>query len=172
MDITQQLKEYLEAAPEERDLAHGNLLLLKLSGNRIGYNMIERCRPKYAAHIERQLRKYYLFRIRGVQHEEVQEMQKKVEKIVEENISLAVATDQAPKAGMREDHASLPEEIQKLYDDNLEILVNMRKLHAKMRSLSLAESPCPDSEVYPFLKELIKLDKKLHANWEKYDTYK
>ena len=29
----------------------------------------------------------------------------------------------------------------------------------------------PDSERYPFLKELISLDKKLHANWEAYDHY-
>ena len=47
----------------------------------------------------------------------------------------------------------------------------MRELHLRLRSLSLENSTCPDSERYPFLKELISLDKKLHANWEAYDHY-
>ena len=28
-----------------------------------------------------------------------------------------------------------------------------------------------DSERFPFLKELIELDKRLHKNWEEYDHY-
>ena len=32
-------------------------------------------------------------------------------------------------------------------------------------------SPFPDGDRYPFVKELIELDAKYHANWEKYDTY-
>ena len=44
-------------------------------------------------------------------------------------------------------------------------------LDPRLRSLSLENSTCPDSERYPFLKELIALDKKLHANWEAYDHY-
>ena len=47
----------------------------------------------------------------------------------------------------------------------------MRELHLKLRSLSLENVTCPDSERYPFLKELIRLDKKLHDNWDKYDHY-
>lgn len=47
----------------------------------------------------------------------------------------------------------------------------MRELHLKLRSLSLETAPCPDSERYPFLKELIDLDKKMHANWEEYDHF-
>lgn len=47
----------------------------------------------------------------------------------------------------------------------------MRELHLRLRSLSLENSTCPDSERFPFLKELIALDKKLHANWEAYDHY-
>ena len=47
----------------------------------------------------------------------------------------------------------------------------MRELHLKLRSLSLENVTCPDSERYPFLKEIISLDKKLHSNWERYDHY-
>ena len=47
----------------------------------------------------------------------------------------------------------------------------MRELHLKLRTLSTQQVSCPDSERYPFLKELIALDKQLHENWEVYDHY-
>ena len=75
------------------------------------------------------------------------------------------------KTGKRIDHDSLPDEIKAKYVENLSILQRMRELHLKLRSLSLDTSPCPDSERYPFLKELINLDKKMHANWEEYDHF-
>ena len=47
----------------------------------------------------------------------------------------------------------------------------MREVHLRLRSLSLVDHPCPDSERYPFLKELIELDKKYRGNWKAYDEY-
>ena len=47
----------------------------------------------------------------------------------------------------------------------------MRELHLKLRTLSLDNATCPDSERYPFLQEIIKLDKKLHENWYTYDHF-
>lgn len=173
-NLTQKIKEYLDASPQERDLNHGNLLLLKLSGNRITYNMIARNPSKFAAHIESRLQKFYNFRVRNVTHQQVQDMEEKVRVIVENSIPLAVSADKEREehpAGRRPDHDSLPQDIQELFEKNLEILVVMRKTHKKLRELSLQNSPCPDSERYPFLKELISLDKKLHANWKKYDSY-
>ena len=75
------------------------------------------------------------------------------------------------KAGKRADHDSLPIEIQALYVENGNIIHKMRELHMRLRSLSVENATCPDSERYPFLKELIRLDKKLHENWDKYDHY-
>ena len=80
-------------------------------------------------------------------------------------------TGESFKQGKRDDHDQLPDEIQALYVENLGIVQKMRELHLKLRSLSLEKSPCPDSERYPFLKELIALDKRLHSNWETYDHY-
>ena len=48
----------------------------------------------------------------------------------------------------------------------------MRRLHMQLQLLSVENSTCPDSERYPFLKELIDLDKQYHANWEQYDHFK
>ena len=80
-------------------------------------------------------------------------------------------SDEEFRKGKRADHDRLPEEIQALYVENLELLHRMREVHLKLRSLSLQQVSCPDSERYPFLKEIIELDKKSHENWKTYDHY-
>ena len=75
------------------------------------------------------------------------------------------------KRGRRADHDSLPPEIQALYVENLSVLRRMREVHLRLRNLSLETATCPDSERYPFLKELIDLDKKYRSNWQGYDNY-
>jgi hypothetical protein len=54
----------------------------------------------------------------------------------------------------------------------MSIMQQMRRLHTQLQLLSVENSTCPDSERYPFLKELIALDKRYHANWEQYDHFK
>ena len=98
-------------------------------------------------------------------------MQKEVDVIVADHIPLAAKADETPQKGKRLDHDSLPDDIKAKYVENLSLLQRMRELHLKLRSLSLDTAPCPDSERYPFLKELIDLDKKMHANWEEYDHF-
>lgn len=169
--FTQQIKEWLEQHHDERDYATGALFLLKLSGNQIMYrNLIANPSAK-ADFIEYQIQKYYNFRVQDLTHEQVVEMEKEVEQIVAEHIPLAAEADECPAKGKRADHDSLPDEIKAKYVENLSLLQRMRELHLRLRSLSLENSSCPDSERYPFLKELIALDKKLHANWEAYDHY-
>lgn len=83
----------------------------------------------------------------------------------------AVSASPKFKAGIRADHDLLPAEIQALYVENASILQKMRELHLILRNLSLDNVACPDSERYPFLKELIELDKKYHSNWKAYDSF-
>ncbi len=170
--FTRLIKAWLETPSDERDYAVGALYLLKLSGNQIMYrNLIANPKGK-AEFIEYQIRKYYNFRVQALTHEEVEEMQKQVDVIVTEHISLAAKVDEQPPAkGKRDDHDTLPDEIKACYVENLSLLQRMRELHLQLRKLSLDDVPCPDSERYPFLKELIELDKRLHANWETYDHY-
>lgn len=75
------------------------------------------------------------------------------------------------RTGKRPDHDSLPDEIKALYVENLSLLHEMRELHMQLRHLSTENATCPDSERYPFLKELIAKDKQYHKNWETYDRY-
>lgn len=168
--FTEQIKQWLETPSNQRDYSVGALYLLKLSGNQIMYRNIVAQLDRRHDFVDYQIQKYYNFRVQALTHAQVEEMQQKVDVIVAEHISLAANADEH-KTGKRIDHDSLPDEIKAKYVENLSILQRMRELHLKLRYLSLDTSPCPDSERYPFLKELIELDKKMHANWEEYDHF-
>lgn len=168
--FTELIKQWLETPSDQRDYSVGALYLLKLSGNQIMYRNIVAQLDRRHDFVDYQIQKYYNFRVQALTHAQVEEMQQQVDVIVAEHISLAANADEH-KTGKRDDHDSLPDEIKAKYVENLSILQRMRELHLKLRSLSLDTSPCPDSERYPFLKELIELDKKIHANWEEYDHY-
>lgn len=168
--FTEQIKQWLETPSDQRDYSVGALYLLKLSGNQIMYRNIVAQLDRRHDFVDYQIQKYYNFRVQALTHAKVEEMQQQVDVIVTEHISLAANADEH-KTGKRIDHDSLPDEIKVKYVENLSILQRMRELHLKLRSLSLDTAPCPDSERYPFLKELIELDKKMHANWEEYDHF-
>lgn len=168
--FTELIKQWLETPSDQRDYSVGALYLLKLSGNQIMYRNIVAQLDRRHDFVDYQIQKYYNFRVQALTHAQVEEMQHKVDVIVAEHISLAANADEH-KTGKRIDHDSLPDEIKAKYVENLSILQRMRELHLKLRSLSLDTAPCPDSERYPFLKELIELDKKMHANWEEYDHF-
>ena len=159
--FTEQIKEWLEAPEDKRDYTVGALYLLKLSGNQIMYKNIIRCINSRKQFVEYQLQKYYNFRVAALTHAQVEEMSAKVDTIAEDD----------RRTGKRADHDSLPDDVKAKFVENLSILQRMRELHLRLRSLSLDNATCPDSERFPFLKELISLDKKLHANWEAYDHY-
>ena len=169
--FTELIGQWLQTPEAERDYTIGALYLLKLSGNQIMYRNIVAQLDRRHDVVEYQLQKYYNFRVQALTHAQVEEMSAQVEQIVADHIPLATEADKQPQKGKRVDHDSLPDDIKARYIENLSLLQRMRELHLRLRSLSLDNAPCPDSERYPFLKELISLDKKLHANWEAYDHY-
>lgn len=186
--FTERLGLWLKAAPDERDYADGCTMFLQLTGRVVMYKNLLAVRDM--PRLETELQAKYDFRVRGLTHDQVTEMSVHVEKIAE-NLELS---DERPspdgslnskpssldctrpssldcKRGKRPDHDTLPPEIQALYVENLSVLRRMREVHLRLRSLSLVDHPCPDSERYPFLKELIELDKKYRGNWKAYDEY-
>lgn len=180
--FTAQLQEWMNTPDSLKDWNKGAILLLQLSGNQIMYRNISVNPKGKAEFIKGQLQKYLNFRLQQLTKDQVQEMQAKVDIIVKNVIKpAATSLDGSPsdkseefadfKAGKRADHDSLPVYIQALYIENLNIVHRMRELHLKLRSLSLENASCPDSERYPFLQEIIKLDKKLHENWYTYDHF-
>lgn len=171
-EFTEKIQQWLDTPHEQRDYEQGALYLLKLNGNQIMYrNLMSNPRGK-AEFIEYHLRKHYSFRVKDLTHAQVVAMDKQVEEIVKKHNTF---TEDNPakefKQGKRADHDTLPDEIQALYVENLSLLQRMREVHLRLRTLSTADAPCPDSERYPFLKELIELDTRLHANWDRYDHY-
>lgn len=196
--FTAKLQEFLNTPDAKKDWAEGAVMLLQLSGNQIMYRNISMNPKGKAEFIKGQLQKYLNFRLQQLTHDEVDEMQKQVDAIVKDVIKPNVPANapegsagqgfasQQPskgqavgkseefaefKAGKRADHEMLPDEVKALYAENLDIVHRMRELHLKLRSLTLENATCPDSERYPFLKEIIALDKKLHENWDAYDHY-
>jgi hypothetical protein len=169
-NFTELLNTWLTTPAEERDYTVGALYLLKLTGNAIMYRNVVANIDARHEFIEYQLQKYYNFRVQDITHEQVEEMAAQVETIVATELSLSTESEEFRK-GKREDHEQLPDEIKACYVENLSLLQRMRELHLQLRNLSLDNAPCPDSDRYPFLKELIKLDKQMHENWDKYDHY-
>lgn len=172
--FTEQIKQWLEKPESERDYTVGALYLLKLSGNQIMYKNIIAQIDRRHDFVEYKLQKYYNFRVQAMTHAQVEEMASQVATIADEHHltdDASTVPEDERRLGKREDHDALPDEVKAKYVENLSLLQRMRELHLLLRSLSLENSTCPDSERYPFLKELIALDKKLHVNWEAYDHY-
>jgi hypothetical protein len=173
--FTEQLRLWIELPEAERNYSVGALYLLKLSGNPIMYRNIVANIDKRHEFINYELQKYYNFRVQSLTHDQVTQMQLQVDEIIQRDIPLAanadVETRLENRKGKRADHDSLPQNIQDLFTQNLSILQKMRELHLQLRNLSTTEATCPDSARYPFLKELIKLDKSLHENWKQYDEF-
>lgn len=171
--FTDKLQAWLSQPREDRDWDEGALMLLQLTGNKIMYRNLSVNPEGKANFIEGKLQQYLEFRLAELTHEQVKEMEHAVEEIVKEHTEFKSDNNEAKnfKAGKRADHDTLPEEIQALYVENLDIVHRMRELHLKLRTMSTTDSTCADSDRYPFLKEFIKLDKKLHDNWNLYDHF-
>ena len=177
------IQQWLDTPDTERDYVLGALYLLKLTGNHVMHNnyiaKIDNDTTRRA--IEYNLQKYYNFRIAQLTHEQVEEMARKAEKIADElHLDEAEKNEEEDgkrktwKPGKRDDHDQLPEEIAACYVENLDVLRRMREIHLQLRFLSglgPTKEICPDSDRYPFLKELIALDKQYHSNWDKYDHF-
>ena len=179
--FTLKLQEWMNTPASERDYEQGATFLLQLTNNKILYRNISRDPKRHAEFIEFKIKRYLQYRLQDLTHEEVQAMQQQVDGIVQEHALDKEAPSQqgdAPgseaqewRGGKRADHDTLPPEIQALYVENASINQKMRELHLQLRMLSTANSTCPDSDRYPFLKEIIELDKRYHQNWQEYDRY-
>lgn len=170
--FTQELQDFFRKEEHDRDYNRGALMLLQLTGNKIMYRNIAPSASKRAKFINRELQKHYNLRLQQITHEQVESMQKQVDEIERRRLSLRSNNPASDfKKGKRADHDTLPDEIQALYVENLGLLQRMREVHTRLRLLSTEGKTCPDNDRYPFLKDLIALDKQLHRNWEQYDHF-
>lgn len=198
LELTPEIKEWLDTPPDQRDYDRGALLVGKVTRNRILMANLSRDPKAKASTIEYHLRKIYSKRLADITHGQVGEMLRQCDKI-SRSIGLPPLTADSPvstgsagspespphpplpscgqshgsafQKGKRADHDELPPEIQKLWVDNGEIRLRMRECHTHIRLINATNSTCPDSDRFPWAKQLIAYDKQYRDNWNRYDHY-
>ena len=170
--LTERLQVFLDTPREDRDWNEGAILLLQLTNNTIMYRNLSINPKGKAEFIEGKLRAFLKARREVEAHDEVIILQEQVNAIVENHTEFKENNEAKEfKAGKRADHDRLPEDIQALYVENLDLVHRMRELHLRLRLLSDSTKQVPAAERKPLLDEFINLDKKLHANWDVYDHF-
>ena len=118
-------------------------------------------RPLYLKeHILAELNKHLKYRLDDLTRSEVRTLDIKVQQNVNETLT-------ANHTGKREDHDSLPPEIQALWDDNADIYKRLKDKFEECKSLN--DKPACDR--YEVLKILAELDDKYRAQMKAYDSY-
>lgn len=170
--LTERLQDFLDTPREDRDWNEGAILLLQLTNNTIMYRNLSINPKGKAEFIEGKLRAFLKSRREVEAHDEVIILQEQVNDIIENRTEFKEDNEAKEfKAGKRADHDKLPEDIQALYVENLDLVHRMRELHLRLRLLSDSTKQVPAVERKPLLDEFISLDKKLHANWDAYDHF-
>lgn len=170
--LTERLQNFLDTPREDRDWNEGAILLLQLTNNTIMYRNLSINPKGKAEFIEGKLRAFLKARREVEAHDEVIILQEQVDAIIENRTEFKEYNEAKEfKAGKRADHDRLPEDIQALYVENLDLVHRMRELHLRLRLLSDSTKQVPAAERKPLLDEFINLDKKLHANWDAYDHF-
>ena len=171
-NLTDKLQDFLDTPREDRDWNEGAILLLQLTNNTIMYRNLSINPKGKAEFIEGKLRAFLKSRREVEAYDEVLILQEQVNAIIENRTEFKEDNEAKEfKAGKRADHDRLPEVIQALYVENLDLVHRMRELHLRIRLLSDSTKQVSAAERKPLLDEFINLDKKLHANWDAYDHF-
>ena len=171
-NLTDKLQDFLDTPREDRDWNEGAILLLQLTNNTIMYRNLSINPKGKAEFIEGKLRAFLKSRREVEAYDEVLILQEQVNAIIENRTEFKEDNEAKEfKAGKRADHDRLPEDIQALYVENLDLVHRMRELHLRLRLLSDSTKQVLAAERKPLLDEFINLDKKLHANWDAYDHF-
>lgn len=181
--FTEDIRAWLDLSEEERDLIVGAGMLLKLNRNAWMHQRI--IKKGDMALLEYQLKKHFNIRLQGLTIDALARMDEEVVKEVAETLNtdapapyeapeddVAVLhvdndTPQATRRGRREDHDSLPADVQALYDRGGELFYRMKQTHATLGTM-LDAAPC---DRYEYCKLLKDLHDEYRLNWERYDNF-
>lgn len=170
--FTKDLQQYLTTPREERDYERGALLLLQLNRNRFMHARL--LRRKNWDKLEYELKKHLNIRLEGLTTREVQEMEKRELpriKLSMEARRPILSTDKdftgGTYKGRREDHDSLPVEVQALYERNADLYFKMKQTFETLKTME-DQTACDRHEL---LTILVGLDKEYRQNWNAYDTF-
>ncbi len=172
--LTEAIQRWLGTVPEERDILAGATLLLQLNRNQAMFNTITRKPAKEADRLEYELRKHLRIRLDNMTVSDVIKMETKVmpsaEQVIE-TYSFVSTDDELSEGriarGRRSDHDTLPESIQSLWDNNINLYHKIKLLFEELKTM-VKSLPC---DRYERLKLLDEADKQYRANLEAYDNY-
>ncbi|MBO7238942.1 MAG: hypothetical protein J6V23_00475 [Bacteroidaceae bacterium] len=161
--FTEKIREWLDKPVNERNLEEGATMLLQLNRNRILHQNIIRRGEKMMGKLEYELKKHLRIRQDGMTLNEVVAMEKKVVPVVEQLLS----KPEAEHAGKRADHDDLPEEIQKLWDNNFERYAKIKALFEELKAME-KQQPCDRYEKLKLLNEAEKAYREALATYDGY----
>ncbi len=177
MDIilTENLRHWLDTDPTNRNIEDGAKMLLQLNRNRFLYNSIIKKPKEMAKKLEYELQKHLRIRLDNLTVSQVAELDSiifpAVEKVLSENSPVITTDNEFPDAkiakGRRDDHDTLPKEIQALWDNNLLRLQTIKQTFEQLKTMSKAD-PC---DRYEYLKVLDEAEKAYRKSLELYDSF-
>lgn len=170
--FTKDLQQYLSTPREERDFERGAMLLLQLNRNRFMHAQL--LRRKNWDKLEYELKKHLNIRLEGLTTREVQEMEKRELPRIRLSMEARrpiLSTDKdftgGTYKGRREDHDTLPAEVQALYERNADLYFKMKQTFETLKTME-DKTACDRHEL---LTILVDLDKEYRQNWNAYDTF-
>lgn len=171
--FTEKIQQWLDTPASERDVIEGATLLLQLNRNRILYANIVRHPERFMGKLEYELQKHLKIRVDGYTLREVVRMEREVVPAVALTLDNGVPAEPSEEGeqkhyiGRREDHDTLPEDIQALYIRNGEVYAKLKETFETLKQMENAQA----CDRYEYLKLLRELDDEYRANWEKYDHF-
>lgn len=167
--LTLQIQEWLNTPIDERNIAAGAELMLRLNRNRILYQNVIRRGNKMMGKVEYELKKYLRMRLDNKTIADVVRMQKEIVPRAEETIAQFAerATPESEHSGKRADHDELPAEIQALWDGNFEQYTKIKELFEELKAMANLQ-PCDRYEKLVLLDEA---DTRYRKNLAEYDAY-
>lgn len=171
--FTQDIQKWLDCPREQRDLAQGALMLLRLNRNRFLHAHI--VRHADWERLEKELTKHLRIRLKGLTQRQVAEMEQRemprIQRTIEQGAPAGYEEEEgekpAPHRGKRADHDNLPEEVQALYEKNGDIFRKMKRLFETLKKME-NDQPCDRHE---YLSILVSLDEQYRENWAEYDSW-
>ena len=172
-EFTNDIQKWIDCPREQRDLAQGALMLLRLNRNRFLHAHIVRHYDE--ERLEKELTKHLRIRLKGLTQRQVAEMEQRemprIQRTIEQGGPASSNEEEgekpAPHRGKRADHDNLPEEVQAIYEKNGEIFRKMKQLFETLKKME-HEQPCDRHE---YLTILVSLDEQYRENWAEYDSW-
>ena len=172
--FTNDIQKWIDCPREQRDLAQGALMLLRLNRNRFLHAHIVRHHDE--ERLEKELTKHLRIRLKGLTQRQVAEMEQRemprIQRTIEQGGPATSGEKEegdkpAPHRGKRSDHDDLPEDVQAIYEKNGDIFRKMKQLYETLKKME-NDQPCDRHE---YLSILVSLDEQYRENWAEYDSW-